>query len=196
MSKILEVRLEKFELDMASDVSRRRQESSKKKGDKDVAGYNSKTLAADKDALESGRSEIAVCKRFGIYFDGSVDTYGIPDALFGTLDIKRCRNENEPKLIVRPWDEQKPDCAMVSVTGENGVYKIHGWQMRSWIIDNIKSSAPDPSRPPAKVCYSKDFRPLSELVRYVADGLQTNFLEIIQELKAEEEIEEAAVANG
>ena len=190
MSKVLEVTLEKYEYEMGVEVSRRRQESSEKKGDKDVGGYDRFTAAADKDAREAGPSEVAVCKRFCIFFDGSVDTYGIPDALFGKLDIKRSRNENEPKLIVRPWDEKKPDCAMVSVTGENGKYKIHGWQMRSWIINNITPSSPDPTRKPAKVCYTKDFRPLSELVRYIADVLQDNFLEIMEELK------EAAVANG
>lgn len=192
MAKTLKVKLEKYEYEMGVEVSRRRQESSKKKGDKDVEDYNAKTRAADKDALESGPSEVAVCKRFGIFFDGSYDTYGIPDALWGKLEVKRSRNADNPNLPVRSRDVNKPDCAMVSITGENGNYTIHGWQMRSWIINNIAPSSPDPSRRPGRFCYKENFRPLSELIRYIADALQENLLEI----KAELEEEEAAVANG
>jgi len=166
---MVEVVLTQFEYQMGIDVGMRRHVSSVYNGDQDVAGYRSGEGDAYKDAVEAGAAELAVAKYYGIYWDGSVDTYGVPD-LLDYIDVKRCRNK--PGLIVRPKDESKPEAALVAVTGEKGRYTIHGWQMRSWIIANISSATGglDSSRPAARICYT--FRAPKELYSVVATLLQ------------------------
>ena len=162
-------KLKEFEYEMAVNVGMRRLVSSTYKGDKDVAGYNSDSEDAYKDAVEAAPAELAVAKYYGIYWDGSYNTYGIPDLLDGTIDVKRCRNSLH--LIVRPKDEKKSDCALVAVTGSKGSYIIHGWQMRSWIINNVAASTQgmDKSRPAAKI--TSNFRHPNELNKYILDHL-------------------------
>lgn len=173
-SKMIQLeKLKEFEYEMAVNVGMRRHVSSVYKNDRDVAGYNSDSDDAYKDAVEAAPAELAVAKYYGIYWDGSYNTYGIPDLLDGTIDVKRCRANVH--LIVRPKDEKKPDCALIAVTGSKGSYVIHGWQMRSWIIQNVQPSYSglDKSRPPARI--TSELRSARELNDFVLEHLRKKY---------------------
>lgn len=116
MSKAKEVILTKYESYVAGvvGVSRVVNSYDLDKTNKFVHGW-------DVD-IEAACAEMVVGKFFGIYWDGSVNTWKKPDV--GSLQVRHTQHENGC-LIVRPPDSG--DENFILVTGATPRYFIHGW---------------------------------------------------------------------
>lgn len=116
MSKTKEVVLTKYESYVAGivGVSRLVNSYDLDKTSKFVHGW-------DVD-IEAACAEMVVAKYFGIYWDGSVNTWKRPDV--GSIQVRYTHYE-DGSLIVRPPDSD--DENFVLVTGKTPRYFIRGW---------------------------------------------------------------------
>lgn len=122
--RALKVQLTPFEVAMAAQVGCRRQIESLIKGLKPA--YGASPEGAWSIHIEGACGEIAVAKAMGVYWDGSVNTFGKPDIVGSSLQI-RTRSKENYDLIVRTKD--KDDEVMVLVTGIAPIFEIRGWMV-------------------------------------------------------------------
>jgi|TARA_R100000093_G_scaffold38337_1_gene20169 hypothetical protein len=72
--------------------------------------------------IEAACGEMAVAKYFNLYWDGSVNTFKLPDV--GGFQVRHTQKQ-DGCLIVRPRDSD--DEAYVLVVGTSPVYWVAGW---------------------------------------------------------------------
>lgn len=74
--------------------------------------------------IEGAVGEYVVCKRWGVPFPATIDTYRSEPDIPPDVEV-RTRSEDWHDLIVRPDDN--PDHRCVLVTGSDARYVIRGW---------------------------------------------------------------------
>jgi hypothetical protein len=114
------IKLEDFELMAASQVGCRRVVSSLKKNLQDK--YGAGDANAWQIGIDGACSEMAVAKRFNVYWNASVDTFKLPDV--GPLQVRSTRR-SEGKLILHPEDSD--DEVFILVTIYRDIYTLRGW---------------------------------------------------------------------
>lgn len=170
----ISVKLQPYEYALVLDVSNRRQIMSMAKGDRDSAGYDSHRPESYKDQTEGVAAEMAVAKYLGIYWDGSVGTYhDVPD-LLDCIEVKWCRSDEKPQIVIRPSSKEKSEHYFVLVTGCKGEYTIHGWHTKKWIEDNVPLTFGDPRRPAARFCSAEMMSPMEKMKSVVANRFLAN----------------------
>lgn len=105
---------------MASEVGRLRQLASIKAGRQDRHGFAGDGWDVH---IEGACGELAVAKRLGVYWDGSIDNFGGPD-IPGGLQV-RTRSQHGYELLIRPGDSDT--AVWVLVTGRCPNYRVRGW---------------------------------------------------------------------
>jgi len=117
----VDVKLEPFELVLAASSGTMRNVSAIKKGLANQSG-----LPDGKDCqvhCEGACGELALAKCFGVYWNGSINTFKRGGDVLG-WEV-RTRSQHDYDLIVRPRDN--PDSIYWLVTGTAPSYRIHGW---------------------------------------------------------------------
>ena len=112
--------LRKDELLFAALVGLRRAISKIGTSENNYVGNKDYGWATD---IESACAEMAFAKDQGLYWDGSVGTYGKPDV--ASFQVRHTERE-DGKLILRP-NKTKPNEDYVLVTGAWGRYRVRGW---------------------------------------------------------------------
>jgi len=74
--------------------------------------------------IDGAMGEMAFAKAVGFYWDGSVNTFRLPDVAGVQI---RTRSAHNWDLIVRPGDAD--DEKFVLVTGRPPKFRVHGWIM-------------------------------------------------------------------
>lgn len=89
---MIAIRLERYEMEIASSVGRARNLSAIARGSKDV--YPSDSQNAWGQHIDGAGAEMAFAKYIGLYWDGSVDTYrsGTGDLPYTQIDVKHSRD--------------------------------------------------------------------------------------------------------
>lgn len=130
------VRLERYEMDLASSVGRARNLSAIVKSSKDV--YPSDSQNAWGQHIDGAGAELAFAKFIGLYWDGSVDTYrsGTGDLPFTQVDVKHSR---DGKWKIKERDRGE----LVLVRGTMPEYVIEAYCN----ADSVKKYAPAYSDP-------------------------------------------------
>ena len=117
----MNVVLEWYEIDLASDVGRRRNvEAIRKKCVRSVVATDEWT-----SHILGALGELAFCKATGRYWCGSVNTFKGPDV--GMSIQVRTRSKHTQDLIVRPKDGDSD--VFVLVTGGPSEFMLHGWML-------------------------------------------------------------------
>jgi hypothetical protein len=116
---MLRVTLTWPEVSMGAAVGMRRHMSALSKGLKDKHGYDGDGWGPH---IEGALGEMAVAKAFGVYWDGSVDTFKLPD--LPGIQV-RTRPKHDYDLIIR--DTDSPEDTYVLVTGTAPSYRVVGW---------------------------------------------------------------------
>jgi len=114
-----EVKLTQYEADMAAQVGLRRHIESIYKGRYDHLNNGSTGWNED---IEGAAAELAVAKLYGVYWDGSVNTFKKSDISFKVQ--VRSTHLREGKLIVR--DKDPDNDVYVLVTGQIPTFKVQG----------------------------------------------------------------------
>ena len=128
---MIPVRLERYEMELASSVGRSRNLSAIVKCSKDV--YPSDSQNAWGQHIDGAGAELAFAKFIGLYWDGSVDTYrsGTGDLPFTQVDVKHSRDGK--------WKIKERDMGdLVLVRGTMPEYVIEAYCN----ADDIKKYAP------------------------------------------------------
>jgi hypothetical protein len=130
------VRLERYEMELASTVGRARNLSAIVKQSKDV--YPSDSQSAWGQHIDGAGAELAFAKFIGLYWDGSVDTYrsGSGDLPYTQIDVKHSR---DGKWKVKERDKGE----LVLVRGTMPEYVIEAYCN----ADDIKKYKPTYSEP-------------------------------------------------
>lgn len=115
----MKVRLEKYEMIMAAYVGLRRHIE---KFDSKLKNNHGNPRFGWHTNVEGACAELAVAKHFGVYWDGSVNTYKAPDVCGWQV---RHTELDDGSLIVR--DDDANDQAFVLVTGQAPEYELRGW---------------------------------------------------------------------
>lgn len=112
-----EVLLTWHEAAMASEIGRLRHLVSVKRGLIDKHGFDGDGWS---EHIEGACGELAVAKLLGVFWDGSVNTFELPD-----LPGLQVRTRSQPyyDLLVRPGDTGR----FVLVTGKCPRYTVRGW---------------------------------------------------------------------
>lgn len=139
----MKVTLTAHEMLLAGTVGlRRRLASMESRGGKFEQNlvYHKGTDTWDMDIL-SAMAEMAVAKALNVYWDGSVNTFKMPD-LQGNIQVRHTKVK-DGRLIVRPSDQD--DDIFVLVTGTAPTFtvvgKIDGWNAKNnrwWTNPNGK----------------------------------------------------------
>jgi hypothetical protein len=154
------VELAWFEVAIGSEVGRLRQLNAMKKGSKPSHSYNREPWA---DHINGACGELAVAKALGIYFPGSVGTYGQPD-LPHQIQVKT-RSEHWQELALRETDNSQH--RYVLVTGKAPSFRLVGWaQGNQFRIPQYRKYM-DENRPPAWVIPHEALWPISSLVEVI-----------------------------
>lgn len=140
---------------MASEIGRLRQLAAIRRGSNDNHGFSGLGWS---EHIEGACGELAVCKLIGVYWDGGVDTFKLPD--IGAKTQVRTRSSHSYELIVRGDDSD--DEIFILATGKCPTYRIHGY---CYGRDGKKSeySQTHGGRPAAYFVPQKALRPISEL---------------------------------
>jgi hypothetical protein len=158
----MDVKLEWYEVAMASHVGWLRQVQSVRNNLKNSAGFNG---AGWTEHCEGACGEYAVAKVLGIPWTGTVDTFKSDD--LPGIQV-RTRSKHNYDLIVRKHDS---DTAIwILVTGISPNYKVHGWilgadaKKQQWLREYA-------GRPEAFFVPTSELKPMSELkMPSCADG--------------------------
>ena len=121
------VTLNWYETDHAIQCGVDRCISSWKKKRKHAAGYKPKDLFAT--TIKSAAAEMAVAKKLGIYWDGSVDTFKEKPDLDPDIEV-RMSMMHPPLLIIRPNDIKWRRYVLVQnlwVHGHQPAFKVLGY---------------------------------------------------------------------
>lgn len=143
------------EVAMASEIGRLRQLASVKHGRQDRHGFE----GAGWDAhIEGACGELAVARRLGRYWNGSVNNFDGAD-VSGGLQV-RTRSSHSYDLLIRPDDS--PDASWVLVTGRCPDYWVRGWIQGREAKDPRWLRAHG-NRPAAYFLPASKLRPMAEL---------------------------------
>jgi hypothetical protein len=140
---VIEIHLEDYEIEMATEVGIRRQREAERQGKKDRYGFRGDPY---KIHIAGAIGELAVAKGLQVYWGGTVNTWG--DADIGSRIQVRTRPDvkGRGELIVRPKDN--PDDVFVLALGTAPDFKLPGWiagkdaMKKKWLKDYAQ-------RPPA-----------------------------------------------
>jgi len=114
------VELTWFEVAMAANVGLARQLAALRAGRPDRHGYHGLGWT---EHCEGACGELAVAKIMGIYWNGSIDSFKLPD-LGGNLQV-RTRSGDNYELIVRLNDANAD--RFILVTGRAPIFTVRGW---------------------------------------------------------------------
>ena len=170
MSEERVVTLTWYEAQIAVDCGVRRNMSSWQRGDKHKAGYKPKDLFDV--SIKAAAAEIAVAKFFGVYWDGSVDTFKSQSDIPNHNIEVRLSLTVPPHLIVRPHDPEDRRYVLVQsgwVHGERPKFKMLGWMWgheaknERYLTDNGNGRPPAYFLPVSQLHDVKtmDFKPIN-----------------------------------
>ena len=120
MAQYEEVTLAWHEYAMASEIGRLRQLAAIRRGSADQHGFNGLGWS---EHIEGACGEMAVSKLLGVYWDGGIDTFKLPD--IGSNVQVRTRSLHNYELIIRSNDSN--DDIFVLVTGRCPSYRVWGY---------------------------------------------------------------------
>ena len=125
--KLIEIKLEPYEVQLAHDVAGRRFIENQKMGRSFGHGYQGtieRTLAL---GISGACAEVAFAKWKNVFWNGSYSdtysTYNKPD-IGKDIEIRSQFKKPNNVLIIRPNDKK---CKYVLVVDENPTFKIMGW---------------------------------------------------------------------
>lgn len=118
--KFDDVTLQWHEYAMASEIGRLRQLTSVRRGSADNHGF---TGLGWSEHIEGACGEMVVSKLLGVYWDGGIDTFKLPDV--GSRIQVRTRSSHSYELIIRKDDPD--DEIFVLVTGRCPNYRVWGF---------------------------------------------------------------------
>lgn len=114
-----EVKLTSYEMMMAAHAGALRQIENLNKNRQ--AAYGAGTKNDWQLHIEGCMGEFALAKHLGIFFNGKGKFRGTD---VGDVDV-RTRSSHSYDLILHPRDPD--DLKFYLVTGNNGIYRVHGW---------------------------------------------------------------------
>lgn len=155
---IYRTRLNKFELAIANKIAEMKQSEAVKNNRKDQHGFDGENGLEIHGIGACG--EIAFAKLMGVYWDGSINTFGSCGDV-GEFQV-RTTDSREKHLIIRPGDK---NCdTFVSVRAEDSNYYVMGYQnaayakRKEWLKDT------ENGRPPMYLVPDEELRDVTELV--------------------------------
>lgn len=113
------VKLEFYEIYMGATVGVARRLASLKRGKTNKV--ENKDFGWHTD-IESACAEVAVAKHLNIFWDGSINTFSLPDV--GEFQVKHTQHP-KGRLIIRK--DLDPDFHYILVTGTHPHYTLHGF---------------------------------------------------------------------
>lgn len=156
------VELEWYEMDVAINVGINRNTASWRNQRKHTAGYKPKDLFDT--GIKAAAAELAVAKKLGLYWDGSVDTFK-SRADVGNRTEVRMSSMRVPKLIVRPNDRSDRDYVLVVDLWEHGKkpkFDLVGWMLGREAMNEQYLTDNGNGRPPAYFVPVTDLRSMED----------------------------------
>jgi hypothetical protein len=148
----LEITLEWYELQFAATIGATRRVESMRNSRTDKYGMDGRRHGWQVD-IEGVCGEMAVAKALGIYYNGSINTFKLPDV--GRLQV-RMTPLQKGSLIVRPADPDEAIFVLVTASERGYTYTVEGWMMGRHAKQDQWRESPN-GRPPAY------FVPINEL---------------------------------
>jgi hypothetical protein len=161
----INIKLKKYEIEMASQVGLRRWVESYTRGHKNKHGLRGLGLDV---SIVGAIAEAAAARALNMYWDGSVNTFKQPD-IMPNIEI-RWTGMEPPALIHRGADSE--DRLFVLVTGQPNDMTIHGFLEGSECRQKKWLKAPH-GRPPAWFVPHTELKPASKIVKAVAKNTST-----------------------
>lgn len=158
----MEIKLEKYEVDLATFIGNKRYEEAILQNKRDSHGFNKSQEEARKIHIDGACGELAFAKAMNLYYSGSINTYKSGGDV-GDIQV-RTRSKHSFDLIIRNNDSDSN--IFVLVTGKDSNYIIHGWILakdakQKEYVQNYGG------RPPAYFIPKNKLNPLSSLYKQI-----------------------------